>query len=46
MSADVAGVLCVLGVVGVLGGGVLVMLYGVRVVRALVAAGKSWLDRK
>lgn len=34
---------CVLGLVLVLGGGIAVMLYGVR---GLAAMGRQWLDRK
>ena len=41
--ADAAALLCVLGLVAVLGGGLLVMLYGVR---GLVEMARQWLDRK
>ena len=41
--ADAAGLLCVLGLVAVLGGGVLVMLYGVR---GVVTMFRTWVDRK
>lgn len=42
-AADTAGVLCVLGLVVVLGGGVVFMLYGVR---GIVAMLRGWLDGK
>lgn len=42
-AADTAGVLCVLGLVVVLGGGVVFMLYGVR---GIVAMLRGWLDTK
>ncbi len=41
--ADVVGLLCIAGLVLVLGGGVAVMLYGWR---GLVAMGRGWVDRK
>ncbi len=41
--SDVIGLLCIAGLVLVLGGGVLVMLYGWR---ELVAMGRGWVDRK
>lgn len=41
--ADVVGLLCIAGLVLVLGGGVVFMLYGWR---ELVAGGRRWLDRK
>ncbi len=41
--SDVIGLLCIAGLVLVLGGGVLVMLYGVR---GLVAMARDWIDRK
>lgn len=41
--ADVVGLLCIAGLVLVLGGGVLVMLYGVR---GVVGMARTWLDRK
>ena len=42
-AADTAGVLCILGLIVVLGGGVVFMLYGWR---ELVAMLRGWLDRK
>ena len=41
--ADVVGLLCIAGLVLVLGGGVAVMLYGVR---GLVGMARDWIDRK
>lgn len=41
--SDVIGLLCIAGLVLVLGGGVLVMLYGWR---ELVAMGRGWIDGK
>lgn len=41
--ADAVALLCVLGLVAVLGGGVLVMLYGVS---GLASMFRSWVDRK
>jgi hypothetical protein len=41
--ADAIGLLCVLGLVAVLGGGVVVMLYGVR---GVVAMFRTWIDGK
>lgn len=41
--ADVTALMCVLGLVVVLGGGVLVMLYGVSGLTTMV---RSWVDRK
>lgn len=41
--SDVAALICIAGLVLVLGGGVLVMLYGVR---GLVEMARQWVDRK
>lgn len=41
--ADAVGVLCVLGLFAVLGGGLLIMLYGVRGLGSIFA---DWVDRK
>ncbi len=41
--ADVVGLLCIAGLVLVLGGGVAGMLYGVR---GLVGMARDWIDRK
>lgn len=40
---DLAWLLCVLGLVAVLGGGLLVMLYGVRGLGQMI---RQWIDRK
>lgn len=42
-TANVVSLLCVLGLLVVLGGGVLVMLYGWRV---LLGGVRGWVDRQ
>ena len=48
--SDAIGLLCIFSLVTILGGGIVVMLYGVRgtvsIVRGTVAMLLGWLDRK
>lgn len=43
MIDDLVGLLCVLSLVAILGGAVMLMLYGVRGLREMVI---DWFDRK